>query len=61
MGIFNYKGLSDAESQELFSDALAMTMYSYHNLDDGLAYGYQHYGFNLGLPLTLLTALVVNS
>lgn len=61
MGIFNYKGLSDAQSQELFSDALAMTMYSYHNLDDGLAYGYQHYGFGLGLPLTLLTALVGNS
>lgn len=61
MGIFNYKGLNDSESQDLFSDALALMEYSYHNLDDGLAEGYHHTGFGLGLPLTLITAVLGSS
>lgn len=37
-----------------------MTTYSYHNLDHGLAWGYQQYGFNVVLPVTLVTALFGN-
>lgn len=61
MGIFNYKNFSEEKSKGLFADALAMTTYTYHNLDSGLANGYQHTGFGIGLPMTLLTALVGNS
>lgn len=61
MGIFSLSGFSDAESKALLSDAIALTTYSYHNLDNGLAYGYQHYGFGSGLPLTLIKALVGNT
>ncbi|MBI6136870.1 polyurethanase [Serratia plymuthica] len=58
MGIFNYQGLDDAKSKTLFSDALAISTYAYHNIDNGFDEGYHHYGFGLGLPFTLVTALI---
>ncbi|SDT61441.1 polyurethane esterase [Pseudomonas prosekii] len=58
MGVFDYKNFSTAESKALFSDAMAITLYSYHNLDNGFATGYQHNGFGLGLPATLVAALI---
>lgn len=58
MGVYDYKNHNSAESKALFSDALAITLYSYHNLDNGFATGYQHNGFGLGLPATLVTALI---
>ncbi|MFJ7795633.1 polyurethanase [Pseudomonas sp. NPDC096950] len=58
MGVYDYKNFSTAESKALFSDAMAITLYSYHNLDNGFAAGYQHNGFGLGLPATLVTALI---
>lgn len=60
MGIFNLPDTNSAESKSLVSDALALTVYSYHNLDDGLANGYQGTGFGLGLPITLITAILGN-
>ncbi|UMZ14861.1 polyurethanase [Pseudomonas sp. MPFS] len=61
MGVYDYKNLSTAESKALFTDAMAITLYSYHNLDNGFAVGYQHNGFGLGLPATLITALIGSS
>jgi len=58
MGVYDYKNLGTADSKALFSDAMAITLYSYHNLDNGFASGYQHNGFGLGLPATLVTALI---
>lgn len=58
MGVYDYKNLGTADSKALFSDAMAITLYSYHNLDNGFATGYQHNGFGLGLPATLVTALL---
>ncbi|QXI19932.1 polyurethane esterase [Pseudomonas hamedanensis] len=58
MGVYDYKNYGTAESQALFSDAMAITLYSYHNLDNGFAAGYQDNGFGLGLPATLVTALI---
>lgn len=58
MGVYDYKNLNSAESKALFSDALAITLYSYHNLDNGFAVGYQQNGFGLGLPATLVKALI---
>ncbi|MFJ4193821.1 polyurethanase [Pseudomonas sp. NPDC089534] len=58
MGVYDYKNFSTAESKALFSDAMAITLYSYHNLDNGFAVGYQQNGFGIGLPLTLIKALV---
>nr|AFP20145.1 lipase [Pseudomonas sp. CR-611] len=58
MGVYDYKNFGTAESKALFSDAMAITLYSYHNLDNGFAVGYQHNGFGLGLPATLVTALI---
>jgi Ca2+-binding RTX toxin-like protein len=58
MGVYDYKNLGTADSKALFSDAMAITLYSYHNLDNGFATGYQHNGFGLGLPTTLVTALI---
>ncbi|CAI0848273.1 polyurethane esterase [Serratia entomophila] len=58
MGIFNYKDLDESESKTLFSDALAISTYAYHNIDNGFDQGYHQTGFGLGLPLTLLTALI---
>ncbi|VVO11016.1 hypothetical protein PS718_03433 [Pseudomonas fluorescens] len=58
MGVYDYKNFGTADSKALFSDAMAITLYSYHNLDNGFASGYQHNGFGLGLPATLVTALI---
>lgn len=58
MGVYDYKNFGTADSAALFSDAMAITLYSYHNLDNGSAAGYQHNGFGLGLPATLVTALI---
>ena len=58
MGIFDYKNLGTEGSKALFADAMAITMYSYHNLDNGFAVGYQNHGLGLGLPATLVGALI---
>ncbi|WP_339502096.1 polyurethanase [Pseudomonas silesiensis] len=58
MGVYDYKNLGSEDAKALFSDAMAITLYSYHNLDNGFASGYQHNGFGLGLPATLVTALI---
>lgn len=58
MGVYDYKNLGSEDSKALFADALAITLYSYHNLDNGFATGYQDNGFGLGLPATLVTALI---
>ena len=58
MGVYDYKNFDTADSKALFSDAMAITLYSYHNLDNGFATGYQQNGFGLGLPATLVTALI---
>lgn len=60
MGIFNLPGLDNEMSRATVADAIALTSYSYHNLDNGLAWGYQHYGMGLGLPAMLWTALFGN-
>lgn len=61
MGVFDYKNQSTAESKALLADALAISVYAYHNLDNGLAEGYQDYGIGLGLPLTLYKGLFGSS
>jgi len=61
MGIYDYKHFSTPESKALVSDAMAIMLYSYHNLDNGFAAGYQHNGFGVGLPATLVTALLGGS
>lgn len=61
MGVFNLSTLDNSGSKALFADALAMSIYSYHNIDNGLAWGYQHHGYGIGLPKTLLTALFGSS
>ncbi len=58
MGVYDYKNLSTADAKAMFTDAMAITLYAYHNLDNGFATGYQHNGFGLGLPATLATALI---
>lgn len=58
MGIFDYKNLGTEGSKALFADAMAITLYTYHNLDNGFAVGYQHNGLGLGLPATLVGALL---
>ncbi|AZF00187.1 Lipase [Pseudomonas orientalis] len=58
MGIFDYKNLGTEGSKTLFADALAITLYAYHNLDHGFAVGYQKNGLGLGLPATLVSALI---
>lgn len=45
-------------SAALFNDALAITLYSYHNLDNGFAVGYQKNGMGTGLPATLVKAVL---
>jgi len=61
MGIFDYKNLGTEGSKALFADAMAITLYTYHNLDNGFAVGYQHNGLGVGLPATLLGALLGGS
>lgn len=58
MAVFDYRNLDTTQSKALFSDALALTMYSYHNLDNGFAVGYQQNGLGLGLPATLVKAVI---
>ncbi|MCE0460856.1 polyurethane esterase [Pseudomonas uvaldensis] len=58
MGIYDYKHFGTTESKALVSDAMAIMLYSYHNLDHGFAAGYQQNGFGTGLPATLVTALL---
>jgi triacylglycerol lipase len=40
---------------------MALAMYAYHGIDDGFAAGYQQHGFGLGLPATLVKALIGGS
>ncbi|PWB31037.1 polyurethanase [Pseudomonas sp. SDI] len=61
MAAFDYRNLDSTASKALFSDAMALSLYAYHNLDQGLAVGYQQYGFGLGLPATLVKALIGGS
>jgi len=58
IGIFDYKNLGTEGSKALFADAMAITLYTYHNLDNGFAVGYQHHGLGVGLPATLVGALL---
>ncbi|QJI29113.1 polyurethanase [Pseudomonas sp. ADAK18] len=58
MGVYDYKNLGTEDSKALFADAMAITLYSYHNLDNGFAVGYQHNGLGLGLPATVVQALI---
>nr|AEW90241.1 lipase [uncultured bacterium] len=58
MGVFDYKNLGTEASKTLFADATAITLYTYHNLDNGFAVGYQQRGLGLGLPATLVGALL---
>ncbi len=37
---------------------MAISTYAYHNIDNGFDEGYHQTGFGLGLPLTLITALI---
>nr|P26504.1 RecName: Full=Lipase; AltName: Full=Triacylglycerol lipase; Flags: Precursor [Pseudomonas fluorescens]AAC60402.1 lipase [Pseudomonas fluorescens]BAA02012.1 triacylglycerol lipase [Pseudomonas fluorescens] len=48
MGVFDYKNLGTEASKTLFADATAITLYTYHNLDNGFAVGYQQHGLGLG-------------
>ncbi|QKJ88775.1 polyurethanase [Paramixta manurensis] len=61
MGIFSITGLPENQSQSLVSDAIAITTYTYHNLDQGFAYGYQKHGIGAGLPITISNALLGNT
>ncbi|WP_273820716.1 polyurethane esterase [Pseudomonas asplenii] len=58
MGVFDYENAGSTVSKALYADAMAITLYSYHNIDNGLAVGYQQHGFGLGLPATLVKALI---
>lgn len=58
MAVFDYKDVGSNVSAALFKDALAITLYSYHNLDNGFAVGYQKNGMGLGLPATLVKAVL---
>ncbi|MFK3772385.1 polyurethanase [Pseudomonas sp. NPDC089406] len=58
MPVFDYKQLDSNASAALYNDAMALATYAYHGIDDGFAAGYQQYGFGLGLPATLVKALI---
>ena len=58
MAVFDYKDVGAEASAALFNDALAITLYSYHNLDNGFAVGYQKNGMGTGLPATLVKAVL---
>lgn len=58
MAIFDYHTLPSATSKALFSDALAITFYTYHNLDNGFTEGYYRYGIGPGLINTLVSGLI---
>ncbi|BFO09899.1 polyurethanase [Serratia rubidaea] len=61
MGIFDYRETDAAASKTLFADAMAISHYAYHNIDNGFAVGYQHNGYGLGLPLTLVGGILGSS
>ncbi|WP_315246349.1 polyurethanase [Pseudomonas fragi] len=58
MAFFDYMDVGSKASTALVADALAITLYSYHNLDNGFAVGYQKNGMGLGLPATLVKAVL---
>ncbi|WP_252088690.1 polyurethanase [Pseudomonas sp. MWU13-3659] len=58
MPVFDYRQLGSSASSALYKDAMALAMYAYHGIDDGFAAGYQQHGFGLGLPATLVKALI---
>lgn len=58
MPLFDYRQLDDAASHALYKDAMALAVYAYHGIDDGFSAGYQKHGFGLGLPATLVKALI---
>ncbi len=58
MAVFDYKEVGSNVSAALFKDALAITLYSYHNLYNGFAVGYQKNGMGTGLPATLVKAVL---
>ena len=58
MAIFDYMDVGSNVSTALVKDALAITLYSYHNLDNGFAVGYQKNGMGTGLPATLVKAVL---
>lgn len=58
MAVFDYKEVGSNVSAALFKDALAIMLYSYHNLDNGFAVGYQKNGMGTGLPATLVKAVL---
>lgn len=58
MAVFDYKEVGSNVSAALFKDALAITLYSYHNLDNGFDVGYQKNGMGTGLPATLVKAVL---
>ena len=58
MAVFDYKEVGSNVSAALFKDALTITLYSYHNLDNGFAVGYQKNGMGTGLPATLVKAVL---
>ncbi|WP_202210778.1 polyurethanase [Pseudomonas paraversuta] len=58
MAVFDYKDVGSNVSAALFKDALEITLYSYHNLDNGFAVGYQKNGMGTGLPATLVKAVL---
>ncbi|MNJ07954.1 Lipase precursor [compost metagenome] len=58
MPVFDYRNLDSTASKALYSDAMALSLYAYHGIDNGFAVGYQQYGFGLGLPATLIKALI---
>ena len=53
MAVFDYKDVGSSVSATQFKDAMAIMLYSYHNLDNGFAVGYQQHGLGTGLPATL--------
>lgn len=58
MPLFDYRQLDGAASYALYKDAMALAVYAYHGIDDGFSAGYQKHGFGLGLPATLVKALI---
>ncbi|KAB5626926.1 polyurethanase [Pseudomonas putida] len=58
MPLFDYRQLDGATSYALYKDAMALAVYAYHGIDDGFSAGYQKHGFGLGLPATLVKALI---
>lgn len=58
MAVFDYKDVGSSVSATQFKDAMAIMLYSYHNLDNGFAVGYQQHGLGTGLPATLVKALL---